>query len=227
MRCAVYERAGWWRRAGVARVALLMAGVLATAAASAGPLVSTPQNFAYVLQPGDVLAISVWKEPDLQAEVLVRPDGGISFPLAGDILVKESTIQDVQLEVTERLKKYIPDPVVTVALKLLVGNRIYLVGKVNRPGEFSYSKPLDVMQALSLAGGTTPYASLNDILVLRRLPSGDRVSLQFRYGEVERGVNLDQNMDLDAADYRVGIPLTYERDRWQAKLASCATFSAG
>ena len=196
----MFERAGWRWCAGGVRIALVFAGLLPALPAWTGPLISTPKEYAYLLQPGDVLAISVWKEPDLQAEILVRPDGGISFPLAGDILVKESTIQDLQAEITERLKKYIPDPVVTVALKLLVGNRIYVVGKVNRPGEFSYSKPLDVMQALSLAGGTTPYASLDDILILRRLPSGDRVSLPFRYSEVERGRNLDQNVVLKSGD---------------------------
>lgn len=154
---------------------------------------------AYRLQPGDVVAVSVWKESELQREVLVRPDGALSFPLAGEIDVDGRTIEQLRIDLVERLKKYVPDPVVTVAVKAIGGNRVYVIGKVSRPGEFPFSSPVDVMQALSLAGGATPFAEVNDIVILRRDNSGQR-AMPFRYGEVERGKNLQQNVLLQSGD---------------------------
>ena len=154
----------------------------------------------YRLQPGDVLTVAVWKEPELQGDVMVRSDGGLSLPLAGEIAADNLTLHQLQQEITTRLKRYLPEPSVTVALKQIGGNRIYILGKVNRPGEFQFSKALDVMQAVSLAGGMTPYAAANDILILRRLASGLQVAIPFRYGEVERGQNLSQNIRLNSGD---------------------------
>jgi polysaccharide export outer membrane protein len=154
---------------------------------------------AYRVQPGDVLTVSVWREADLQAEVLVRPDGGITFPLAGEHMAAGHTVDELRLALEERLRKFIPDPVVTVTVRQIGGNRIYVLGKVNRPGEFPFSKPVDVMQALSLAGGTTAFASLNDIQILRR-ENGRQVSISFRYAEVERGKALEQNVLLKSGD---------------------------
>lgn len=154
---------------------------------------------AYLIQPGDVLQISVWKETDLQVEVLVRPDGGMSFPLVGELQAENHTIEDVRTSIVERLGKFIPTPVVTVGLKQLGGNRIYVIGKVNRPGDFPFSKPLDVMQALALAGGATSFAAVNDIQILRR--SGpNQTAIPFRYSDVERGRSLDQNVLLRSGD---------------------------
>lgn len=155
---------------------------------------------AYRIQPGDVLTVSVWKEPDLQADVLVRPDGGFTFPLAGEIAAEKMTLAQLQLAVARGLQKYLPDPAVTIALKQLGGNRIYVLGKVNRPGEFPFSKPLDVMQAIALAGGMTPFAAANDIRILHRLPNGSQGSVIFRYGDVERGEALSQNIILESGD---------------------------
>ncbi len=154
---------------------------------------------AYRVQPGDVLVISVWKERDLQGEILVRPDGGVSFPLAGDVSADGMTTQELTDALAAKLKRFIPDPVVTVSVKQIGGNRVYVLGKVNRPGEFSFSKPVDVMQALALAGGATPFAEVNDIRILRR-EAGVLHSLMFRYAEVERGKELAQNVLLQSGD---------------------------
>lgn len=159
-----------------------------------------PPAAAYTVKPGDVLDISVWKEPDLQREVLVRPDGGFSFPLTGEISSTGRSVQEIQAVLEERIEKYIPDPVVTVALRQIQGNKIYVLGKVNRPGPFIMTDAVDVMQALSLAGGTTPFAALNDIKVLRRDAGGDQRAIPFRYGDVERGRDLDQNIILRSGD---------------------------
>jgi polysaccharide export outer membrane protein len=154
----------------------------------------------YRIQPGDVLMVSVWKEEALMAEVLVRPDGGMSFPLVGDVRASGRTVDELRTLVNERLSKFIPDPAVTIAVKQIGGNRVYVLGKVNRPGEFTFSQPIDVMQALSLAGGATSFASLDDIQILHREAGGKQTSRRFRYSDVERGRSLEQNFLLKSGD---------------------------
>ena len=154
---------------------------------------------AYHLQPGDVITVSVWKETELQTEVLVRPDGGFSFPLAGDVEAVGKTVDEIRVVLVDRLKRYIPSPVVTVAVKLIGGNRIYVVGRVNHAGDFPLSSPLDVMQAIALAGGTTPFAAINDIVILRR-QNGEQQALHFHYSDVARGRELSQNVLLQTGD---------------------------
>ena len=153
----------------------------------------------YHLQPGDVITVSVWKETDLQTEVLVRPDGGFSFPLAGEVDAVGKTVEDIRLILVDRLKRYIPNPVVTVAVKTIGGNRIYVVGKVIHAGDFPLSSPIDVMQAIALAGGTTSFAAINDIVILRR-QNGAQQALHFHYSDVARGRELSQNVLLQSGD---------------------------
>ena len=168
-----------------------------SAAVAKPPAGISPQ---YRLQPGDVITINVWKEKDLESDALVRPDGGLSFPLVGDVMAAGHTIEEVRVTLVQRLRPYIPDPVVTVAIKSIGGNRVYVIGKVQRPGEFPFNQPLDVMQALSLAGGATPFASLNDIVILRRQNGGAEHVLHFHYGDVARGKRLEQNVILESGD---------------------------
>jgi polysaccharide export outer membrane protein len=153
----------------------------------------------YLLQPGDVLEVAVWKETDLQKEVLVRPDGGFTFPLAGDVEASGKSVEEIRLTLVDRLKRFVPTPVVTVAVKAIAGNRIYVLGKVNHAGDFPFSNALDVMQAISLAGGATPYAALNDIVILRR-HNGTQQAFRFHYSDVARGRNLSQNIQLQSGD---------------------------
>lgn len=154
---------------------------------------------AYLIQPGDILQVSVWKEKDLQAEVAVRPDGGMNFPLTGEILASGKTVEQLQKDIATKLSKFVPDPVVTVVVKQSAGYKIYVVGKVNRPGEFIGTRNMDVMQALSLAGGPTPYASVNSIKILRRV-NGELKSIPFKYSRVEKGKDLEQNIVLQGGD---------------------------
>jgi polysaccharide export outer membrane protein len=172
-----------------------VASLAAAPAASAAPAEAP----AYRIQPGDVLQVSVWKETELQGEVLVRSDGGMSFPLAGDLRAAGSTIAELSELLTSRIVKYIPDPVVTVAIKANNGNRIYVMGKVNRPGEFPFSRPVDVVQALALAGGATPYAALSDIRILRR-ENGRATAIRFDYTDIEHGRALESNIVLKSGD---------------------------
>jgi len=153
----------------------------------------------YGVQPGDVLQISVWNEENLAREVLVRPDGGISFPLAGDIQVGGMTVDQVRAELVTRLHNFIPDPEVAVLVTQIVGNMIYVIGNVNRPGEFVLNRNIDVMQALSMAGGISTYAGLNKIKILRR--EGEKqIAIHFKYAEVEGGEKLEQNILLKGGD---------------------------
>ena len=153
----------------------------------------------YAVQPGDVLLISVWKEEGLQQEVLVTPDGRLSFPLVGNIAAQGKTVQQLSRRITDKIIEFIPDPAVTVSLKQNLGNRIYVIGKVNRPGEFPINRYVDVMQALSMAGGMTAFADRDDIKILRR--NGEvQQAISFDYDEVEEGKKLDQNIILQAGD---------------------------
>jgi polysaccharide biosynthesis/export protein len=154
----------------------------------------------YQLQPGDTVTISVWKEKDLETDALIRPDGGLSFPLVGDVQARGHTLRQVRDTIAERLKPYIPDPVVTVAMKQIGGNEIFVLGRVNRPGGYPFSQPVDVMQALSLAGGTTPFAKLNRIVILHRDTSGAEHSVRFHYADIAHGRDLAQNVLLQSGD---------------------------
>lgn len=192
---------------------LLMAALAAGSVAHGDPLIasaktprpaSQPGSVApsvpeYHVQPGDLLTVSVWKETDLTLDVLVRPDGGLSFPLVGDVAASGKSIAALREEFTERLKHYIPNPVVTVAAKSINGNRVFVLGKVQKPGEYPFGEAVDVMQALSLAGGTTAFAALNDIVILHR-ENGELRAIPFRYGEVEHGKGLAQNILLHSGD---------------------------
>jgi polysaccharide biosynthesis/export protein len=153
----------------------------------------------YPIGPEDVLEISVWKEEGLKKEVLVRPDGGISFPLAGDMQAAGKTARQLQQEITQRLEKFMSDPVVSVAVMKVASNKIYVIGRVNKPGEYLAGRYVDVLQVLSMAGGLTPFAAENDIKVLRK-ENGKDIVFPFRYSQVKAGNNLDQNIVLKGGD---------------------------
>ena len=154
----------------------------------------------YLVRPGDILQVSVWKEPELTRELLVRPDGGFSFPLAGQVHARGRPVADIEQEIKSRIERYIPEPVVTVSVMKVLGNNVNVVGKVNRPGEYIMNGPVDVMKAISMAGGTTVFADLDDIVVLRREVDGSQSAIPFDYTEVEAGRRLEQNIQLQAGD---------------------------
>ncbi|WP_143735328.1 polysaccharide biosynthesis/export family protein, partial [Methylocaldum sp. 14B] len=134
-------------------VLFIAAGSVSADAANPTPLLQMPQDYRIV--PGDVLEISVWREEGLTKQVLVRADGGLSFPLVGDLAAGGLTVEDVRATVTERLSEYLADPVVSVSV-ITTSQKIYVVGKVNKPGEFVTPGRVTVMHALALAGGLNP-----------------------------------------------------------------------
>jgi len=154
----------------------------------------------YQINRGDKLSINVWQEENLQSEVTVAPDGTISFPMIGTIQAAGKTIDEFQNLLRERLEAYIPGPEVNVSLLSPDGNTIYVIGEVARPGPYAMNKDLDVMQALSMAGGLTPFAGKNDIRILRRGAEGHSTTIPFAYDDVEDGENLDANILLKSGD---------------------------
>ncbi|WP_165787191.1 polysaccharide biosynthesis/export family protein [Pseudohalioglobus lutimaris] len=164
---------------------------------------AVPSIFAapYTVNPGDLLRIDVWNEDTLGREVLVRPDGLISLPMAGDIDTTGNTPSEVGKEISKALGKYIKDePRVVVSLVDAGGNKIYVIGKVERPGEYRINSDTDVMQALALAGGLNAFAAENDIRVLRRALDGRQESISFRYSKVKAGQDLSSNILLRSRD---------------------------
>lgn len=153
----------------------------------------------YRLSPEDVVDISVWKEEGLRKEVLVRPDGGISFPLVGELQAAGKTADEIRAEVVDRLKSKINDPVVSVSVLKVAGNKIYVIGRVARPGEYVAGRYIDVLQALAMAGGLTPFAAENDIRILRKHGGMDEV-FEFEYSDVRKGRKLEQNIRLQGGD---------------------------
>lgn len=154
----------------------------------------------YLLNPGDKLEITVWEEEQLKQEVVVLPDGTISFPLVGHVTAAGKTTEDLVGLLRERLGKFIPDSEINVRLVAAEGNMIYVTGEVAKPGAFVMTRPTDVMQALSMAGGLTEFAKKNSIIVLRREAGGQNRSLPFEYGDVEDGENIESNILLQAGD---------------------------
>lgn len=161
--------------------------------------VETGSEPTYLLGPEDVLKISVWKDEQLTQETVVRPDGMITFPLIGEVTAAGRTVEEVRSDIAKRLVKFIPTPNVTVTVLKVLSYRIYVLGRVNKPGEFLVGHHTDVLQALSLAGGLTPYASENDIKIMRR-GGGDQQVFRFRYGDVQKGKDLKQNLLLQRGD---------------------------
>jgi polysaccharide export outer membrane protein len=181
----------WW----------LLVGTHAIAAAppSGSETLPVVVEGSYLLGPEDIVKISVWKDEHLTQEVVVRPDGMISFPLVGDVPAAGRTIEDMRLELVKRLNKFVPNPHVSVLATKILSYKIYVIGRVNKPGEFLVGHYTDVLQALSLAGGLTPFAAENDIRVMRR-DRGEQQVFQFRYGDVRKGKELGQNIILERGD---------------------------
>lgn len=181
-------------------VVLVLAIVSASTARAADPAAGAdPDETAYQLQEGDMLEISVWKEEGLAREIMIAPDGNISFPLVGQIRAKGLTVAGLETELARRIATFIPDPSVTVVLKGATGSKFYVIGKVNRPGEFPLLGPISVLQALSVAGGTATFADFNGIKIIRRVNGVDQ-ALNFRYGDIENGEKLAQNIQLRSGD---------------------------
>jgi polysaccharide export outer membrane protein len=153
----------------------------------------------YLLNAGDILDISVWNEESLQKQVSILPDGMISFPLAGELMAQGKSVTEIQTTLTKKLAKYLAEPVVTVSVESVSGNTVNIMGKVTQPGSFVMNKNIDVMQALSLAGGLSPYAEENNIIVIRRNGSQQQV-IPVHYAAIKKGQDLATNVVIKSGD---------------------------
>jgi polysaccharide export outer membrane protein len=153
----------------------------------------------YTIAAGDVLQVTVWKEESLDREVVVLPDGAINFPLIGMVNAQDQTPEQVQQNIKEKLKRFIPDASVSVVVKADLGHTVSVIGQVTKPGEFVMGHHLTVMQALSQAGGLTPYAREGRIIILRHVDDKE-ISIPFPYSDVVEGDELDKDVYLKPGD---------------------------
>jgi polysaccharide export outer membrane protein len=154
----------------------------------------------YIIAPADVLEISIWGEPDLKREQLVvRQDGKISFPLIGDIEVAGKTTEQVKQLVEANILPYVPQANATVIVALPGSLRYYVIGKVAKPGMYQDAGSMSVLQALTLAGGLTPFADGTHIRIMRTA-AGKSICLPFNYDQVKKGRKLEQNIELQRGD---------------------------
>ncbi|MDO8989448.1 MAG: polysaccharide biosynthesis/export family protein [Sideroxyarcus sp.] len=153
----------------------------------------------YQLHQGDKLLISVWREDTLQREVVVLPDGSITFPLIGRVEVAGLSTPEVEQSITAKLKKYFPEPIVTVVITGIEGNRAFVTGKVMHPGPLTINGPTTVLQAISIAGGFDKFADESSIKVIRAKPGGQEI-LPVNYKDIISGKNVSTNIQLKAGD---------------------------
>ncbi|MEK0086037.1 polysaccharide biosynthesis/export family protein [Benzoatithermus flavus] len=182
------------RQLRVLAAALLAAGATPAAAGT------EPAAGAYRLNPGDVIRLSVWKEESLTREATVQPDGSVSFPLAGQVPAAGRTAAELENEVRNRIARYVADPVVTIELLDARGNRVYVLGEVQKPGQFQLDRPTSLVQALALAGGLTPFAARKSIRLLRRDEKGVEQVTILDLDRVTKDTSAAGNLVLQAGD---------------------------
>ena len=152
----------------------------------------TPSE-SYIINPGDVLEIVTWKEPDFTKEVIVRNDGKFSFPLLDDVRAENMTTMQVKEIIEKGLNEYIDSPVVTVILKSPESQKYYILGEIQKTGEYQIAKRVTVLQAFAVAGGFTEWASKKEIILLR-VEQGKQRIIRINYKNIIKGKELDQNV---------------------------------
>jgi len=160
---------------------------------------TTPAEPDYIIGPGDILFVSVWKDQALTQSVPVRPDGRFSFPLIGEIQAAGRSVAQVKTEMEQKIARYVPDPVLTIGLHEIRSMLIYVIGRVNQPGRFPIYSNVDVLQALAMAGGCNTFADTKRIKVFRKNGDGTLI-MDFNYNDVSSGKNLEQNIRLERGD---------------------------
>ncbi len=172
----------------------------AAVAPSDKPAEGTRSDSSYVIGANDVLAISVWKEPDVSRSVPVRSDGKISLPLVGELQASGQTPRQLEQEITKKLQSYISEPEVTVIVTDSKSQKINIMGMVSKPGAYLLTSSTTVLDAIAMAGGFKDFAKQKSIYVLRQGTDGAEKRIPFNYKEVIKGKNSDQNIRLQAGD---------------------------
>jgi polysaccharide biosynthesis/export protein len=155
---------------------------------------------SFQMGPDDVLAINVWKEPEISRSVPVRSDGKVSLPLVGEVQASGQTPKQLEAEISKKLASYISEPEVTVIVQQIKSQRFNILGQVTRPGTYPLSNPTTVLDAIALAGGFRDFAKQKSIYVLRQSADGTSSRLPFNYKDVIKGKDLQQNVRLEPRD---------------------------
>lgn len=179
---------------------------VARAATAAPPVAKAPVVPAgitppsdYVIGPDDHLTVMFWRDKDLSADVIVRPDGKISLPLLNDVQAAGLTPEQLREQVTTEAKRYVEDPNATVVVRQINSRKVFITGQVEKPGPYALTAPTTVLQLISTAGGLKEYAKRSKIVIMRT-ENGRQTSLRFNYDDVINQKNLKQNVELKPGD---------------------------
>jgi len=159
-----------------------------------------PHDDNFVIGNDDLLAINVWKEPDISRSIPVRSDGKISLPLAGEVQAAGRTPLKLEQDIAARLKSYIAEPEVTVIVQQVNSQKFNILGMVNKPGSYPIVNSSTVLDAIAIAGGFRDFAKQKAIYVLRQDLGGTQTRISFNYKEVVKGKNPEQNVKLQPRD---------------------------
>jgi len=154
----------------------------------------------FVIGNGDLLAISVWKQPDLSRSIPVRSDGKISLPLIGEVQASGRTPLKLEEDLTSKLQPFLAEPEVTVIVEQINSEKFNILGRVAKPGSYALVNPTTVLDAIALAGGCREFAKQKAIYILRRHPDGTETRFPFNYQDVIKGRNTAQNIQLQPHD---------------------------
>jgi polysaccharide export outer membrane protein len=175
------------------------ARVRSTPEANGGSKVGATSDPNYAIGPLEILDISVWKEADLSRTVPVRPDGKISLPLLNDVQASGLTPTQLAAQITSGLNKFMTNPQVTVIVEQINSQRVYILGEANHVGTYTLLPEMTILQAISNAGGCSPFANTKKIYVMRQV-NGKQVKFFFNYKEVVAGKRPEQNIVLQNGD---------------------------
>ena len=159
-----------------------------------------PHDAAYLIGSSDVLAITVWKEPEISKSVPVRPDGKISLPLVGELQAAGRTPLQLEQDIAAKLKTYITNPDVNVIVQQINSEKFNILGRVARPGSFPLTGTTTVLDAIATGGGFLDFAKEKGVYVLRQNSGGGQTRLPFNYKDVVKGKHPEQNIKLQSGD---------------------------
>jgi polysaccharide export outer membrane protein len=164
------------------------------------PSANKPHDYSFVIGNDDLLAINVWKEPDISRSIPVRSDGRISLPLVGEVQAAGRTPLQLEQEIASKLRSYIAEPEVTVMVQQINSEKFNILGQVARPGSYSLTNAATVLDAIAIAGGFRDFAKQKAIYILRQNPAGGQSRIAFNYKDVIKDKKPGQNIKLEPRD---------------------------
>jgi polysaccharide export outer membrane protein len=192
---------GLWAQAGSKTAASAQGSNAPQTSQSAdGSTAPKPHDDSFVIGNDDVLAINVWKEPDISRSIPVRSDGKISLPLVGEVQATGQTPLKLEQEIAAKLKNYISEPEVTVIVQQINSQKFNILGQVNKPGSYLITNSATVLDAIAMAGGFRDFAKQKSIYILRQNGDGTQARIPFNYKDVVKGQNPAQNIKLQPRD---------------------------